>query len=372
MKFFLLCLVSISFLAVWSQTTSHNIQVDGLTREYRRYVPASYDGNNAVPLVFNLHGYSSNNVQQEFYGDFRPIADTAGFILIHPNGTFDANNNRFWNAFGGVAGVDDVAFISALIDTLSSTYNIDLNRVYSCGMSNGGFMSYKLACDLSERITAVASVTGSMAVGSFASCNPSNPTPIMQIHGTADPTVPYNGNAQIAGVESVVDFWVDFNNCDETPEFIEVPDIVTTDGCTAEHYIYHNGINNSTVEFFKIIDGAHTWPGAPISFDITNQDISASVEIWRFFSQYSLQGLASTEPFELSLVQCFPNPANGQFNIQSAEILDRIVVMDLNGRVVREIQPISNEVLVSDLLPGVYLIQVMVGEQVSFFKQVLN
>ena len=94
--------------------TSHTIQHNGITREYKIYVPAIYNGSTAVPLVFNLHGYTSNNAEQEYYGNFRPIADTANFIIVHPNGTLDGGGNRYWNAFGN-PGVDDVGFLSLLI-----------------------------------------------------------------------------------------------------------------------------------------------------------------------------------------------------------------------------------------------------------------
>src|SRR5690606_17264346 len=107
-------------LVAFSQTTiDHTLQHGGLTREYRLYIPASYDGTESVPLLFNLHGYTSNNVQQEVYADFRPIADTANFIIVHPNGTLDLGGNRYWNAFNIPGGVDDVGFLSTLIDEIS-------------------------------------------------------------------------------------------------------------------------------------------------------------------------------------------------------------------------------------------------------------
>jgi polyhydroxybutyrate depolymerase len=92
---------------------------DGINRTYRLYIPEVYNPSTPVPLLFNLHGYGSNNIEQEFYGDFRPIADTANFIIAHPNGTLDPGGNRYWNAFGG-ADVDDVGFLSSLIDTISA------------------------------------------------------------------------------------------------------------------------------------------------------------------------------------------------------------------------------------------------------------
>ncbi len=347
-------------LAVSAQSTVHTMEHDGLTRSYRLYVPASYNANTAVPLVFNLHGYTSNAQQQEVYGDFRGIADTANFILVHPDGTLDGSGARFWNAFGAAGGVDDVGFISALIDKINEDYNIDLNRVYSCGMSNGGFMSYRLACELGDRITAIASVTGTMAINAPAACNPYKPTPIMQIHGTADPTVPYNGNAAMTAIETVVDFWVDQNNCNSTPIFTAVPNTNTTDMCTAEHYLYTNGSNGSTVEFFKIIGGGHTWPNAPITIGVTNRDIDASIEIWRFFSQYNTNGLLSNPTFEEALsFHLYPNPARDLLIISSQRTIQSIVITDLSGKQIFAQDGHITSIQVADFNTGFYLVRIL-------------
>jgi polyhydroxybutyrate depolymerase len=302
------------------QTITGSFEFDGLNRTYRLYVPDAYNGVEPVPLILNLHGYGSNNIEQEVYGDFRPIADTAGFLVVHPNGTPDNFNIMHWNTFG-TSNVDDIGFLSALIDTLLVHYNIDAKRVYSTGMSNGGFMSFSLACSLSNRIAAIASVTGSNTSVQLNTCSPERPVPIMQIHGTADATVPYEGNALFVPVQAVLDFWVGHNNCSATPIITEVPDIDPNDGCTAEHYLYPYGDNGSVVEHYKILGGGHSWPGAPININVTNMDFSASEEIWRFFSQYDLDGLvtgASDLAFAETNVRIGPNPATGQVWIEIA------------------------------------------------------
>jgi polyhydroxybutyrate depolymerase len=174
------------FLFTLSATNAHaqaintagTIQHDGLTREYRLYVPALYNPAQPTPLLLNLHGYTSNNAQQQVYGNFTSIADTANIILIHPNGTFDANGDRFWNAGFSASGPDDVGFLLALIDTISAQYNIDPARIYTTGMSNGGYMSYELACQ-TNRFAAMASVTGTMVTQAFNNCSPTRPIPVM-------------------------------------------------------------------------------------------------------------------------------------------------------------------------------------------------
>lgn len=332
-------------LKIFAQTTiSDTISSGGILRDYRLYIPAIYNPANPVPLVFNLHGYTSNNVAQEFYGDFRPIADTANFIIVHPNGTKDGFGNRFWNTFDG-STVDDVGFISNLIDSIKANYSIDENRIYSTGMSNGGFMSYELACQLSERITAIASVTGSMLLSHKNLCNAIHPTPVMEIHGTADATVPYNGTSSFIHIDSLVKFWVQFNNCSTTPIFTSVPDIDNTDNCTAENYLFNGGNQNSEVELYKIIGGEHTWPGSSFNTTVTNMDFSASEKIWQFFSQYKLNELTSgieNKMVEKSVFSVFPNPSSSAFiSYELKSVSD--VTLEMYDLLGRKIKTLVNE-----------------------------
>ncbi len=368
---FIFFMLVICGVTVGQVSSNYTIQHNGIAREYRVYVPAIYDGSTAVPLVFNLHGYTSDNVSQEFYGDFRPIADTANFILVHPNGTFDQSNSRWWNAFD-VPGVDDVGFISTLIDEVSGSYNIDGNCIYSTGMSNGGFMSYELACTLGHRIAAVASVTGTMTLNKLGSCNPIKPTPALQIHGTLDPTVPYNGNAQYGAIEDVVDFWVNQTGSNPTPQFTAVPNVNTTDGCTAEHYVYLGGQNNSSVEFYKVISGGHTWPGAPVTIGTTNQDFDASVEIWRFFRKYKLDDLLDVSEFQTVELNLYPNPSEGSVFVETNVPWDVLNVVDLTGRIVRSIANYSETVLIEGLDTGVYAVQIEIGNTKTTKKLVVQ
>ncbi|MCF8247979.1 MAG: hypothetical protein K9J37_22640 [Saprospiraceae bacterium] len=170
-------LIGLSLSIKAQQTINGSIMHDGIQRNYVLFIPAIYAGDSPVPLVLNFHGYTSSAEQQMFYGNFRPIADTANFIIVHPQGTL-FNSNTHFNVGGWTirSTVDDVGFTAALIDSHAATYNINLNRVYSTGMSNGGFMSFLLACQLSDKIAAIASVTGSMTPEAFNSCNPQHPS----------------------------------------------------------------------------------------------------------------------------------------------------------------------------------------------------
>lgn len=292
-KIYLLLTIALLTGEMFSQTTINgSISHTTGTRTYQLYVPAIYDGSTAVPLVLNLHGYGSSNTQQMFYGNFKPIADTANFLILAPQGLNDNTGTAHWNANWGT-GVDDVGFLSALIDSISAEYNVNADRVYSTGMSNGGFMSFTLAGELSDKIAAVASVTGTMSILQIPNNTVTRPMPIMQIHGTADPTVNYNGDQYFLSVDSVLNYWVAHNNCSATPVITPVPDINTGDGCTAERLDYLGGDNGAEVVHYKITNGEHTWPGAGFTIGVTNQDFDASTEIWKFFSKYERSFLVS-------------------------------------------------------------------------------
>ena len=303
-------------------TTTDSIMHDGIIRTYITYVPPSYSPTSSAPLVLNFHGRGSNATQQYYYGDFRGISDTAGFIVVHPEGTVHQGTTH-WNVGGAVLGssVDDLGFTDALLDTLLNQYNIDATRIYSTGMSNGGYMSFHLACQLSNRIAAVASVTGSMTPYTYNSCNPLHPTPIMQIHGTLDPTVPYNGDSWTKSIDEVTEYWANFNNCNTNPNINDVPNTNLIDQSTVKQYVYNNGDNGSTVEHYKVIGGGHTWPGFGIALAGTNYDIEANIEIWRFFSQYDLNTLASIKDLNQNQITLTPNPFNRSFVISSSQAM---------------------------------------------------
>ncbi len=317
----LILLLGIVLMLPAQQTITASIQHDGLERDYILYVPAAYSPDEAVPLVLNFHGYTSNATEQMFYGDFRPLANVHNFLVVHPQGTEDDNGTTHWNVGWGGSTVDDVGFTAALLDTLQAAYNINPDRIYSTGMSNGGFMSYQLACEMSDRIAAIASVTGTMNPGQPEACQANRPVPVMEIHGTADATVPYDGGVFL-GTEAVIDFWVEFNGCSPTAMITDIEDTNPSDDSTVEWRQYGDCDDGVAVELFKVLDGRHTWPGSAFAFPGTNYDINASQEIWRFFSQYDINGLIETTNVEELAapltVDLFPNPTADVLNVRSS------------------------------------------------------
>ncbi len=338
--YYLIYLLFYTIVCLNGQSINGSIQFGGLTRQYSLYVPASYNPQTASPLVLNLHGYTSSNWQQELYSNMNPIADTAGFLIVYPQGTTDASGNTFWNVGFFPSSIDDTGFLLALIDSISDNYNINQNRIYSTGMSNGGFMSYQLACE-SGRIAAIASVTGSMTHQTFGDCAPQVPIPVMQVHGTADPTVPYAGNTLFLPVEDVVEYWVNINQCNPVPSVTNVPNTNILDGATAEHSLYSGGVNDATVEFYRIINGGHTWPGASITVGVTCMDFNASKEIWRFFSQYS-NPTTSLEEKTNPLLSFTPNPVENELNIKTAAP-GLLTITDYTGKIIRHFSVSSGE-----------------------------
>ena len=368
MKLLLIILFSAFGLNLFSQQTINaSITHGGLQRDYILYLPAAYDGLTDVPLLFNFHGYTSNATQQMFYGDFRSIADTANFIIVHPEGTLDNSNTTHFNVGWGGSTVDDVGFTSALLDTLISQYSIDQDRVYSTGMSNGGYMSFRLACELSERIAAVASVTGAMVPTTLNSCSPSHITPVMQIHGTNDLTVPYNGAVWSSSVPDILNYWKIYNSLNPTPFIEPILDVDPTDGSTVEREAYVDNNGCMIVTHFKINNGGHTWPGSPFDIGGTNYDIDASVEVWRFLSQFNLFGVingclsAGTNELETKRYSVYPNPSKNKLSITGLESEPTDVkLVSLTGGIVIELilSEVNNSIDLSSLPEGNYLLKV--------------
>jgi len=369
--------ILLSFSCFSQQTINGTMMHDGIARTYKLYVPAIYSGNTAVPLLFNFHGYTSNSNEQMFYGDFRNIADTANFLVVHPQGTLDANNTTHFNVGWGGSSVDDVGFTEALLDSLSAAYSIDQNRIYAVGMSNGGFMSFRLACELSNKIAAVGSVTGSMLPSTLLNCNASHTMPVIQIHGTTDATVPYNGSAGwTASVTNVLNHWATFNNCSPVPTIVNVPNTNLADGSTVEKYTYENGDNCSEVVHFKVTNGQHTWPGSIFNLAGTNYDINASVQVWNFISKYDIFGLITCNPVQVDEqkgsvdFQVFPNPSNKSIHVdlKTAES-SWYEIYSLCGQLLKagSISMNSSEIDISNLHPQGYLLKIG-GQYQRFIK----
>jgi len=264
---------------------------NNLDRYYLIHLPHP-DAQGLSSVIFNLHGYGSTAMEQMLYTNFKDLTTTKenNFILIHPQGaplnTALTSSSSHWNSGAWTVGstVDDVDFVDTVIELVSQKYNINMDRIYSTGMSNGGFMSYHLACNLSTKIAAVASVTGSMSYETYDSCDPSHPTPILQVHGTLDGLVPFDGNSvlRMKSIDDVIEYWRSYNSCDLEAE-TSVTDYFNI-GMSVEHSIYDNCLNSIHVELYKIEGMQHEWARE------SNHGISATKKIWDFFNTYDING----------------------------------------------------------------------------------
>ena len=262
-------------------TNAQTLVHDGMNREYIIYVPNSYDGTSAVPLLLNFHGFGGSASQFMQEADMRSLAEADTFILVYPQGSC-LDGSSHWNPCptGGdnKSTADDVGFVEAMISEISSQYNLDMERIYAAGYSNGGMMAYGLANYKSDLIAAVASVSGTML-----NCTgpTSHPMPVVHLHGTSDGVVSYNGSNDWNSVQSTLDYWINFNNTVSTP----IVNIDNTGAMTIEHYVYDQGDNSVSVEHYKYIGGDHVW------FNELYQGQNASNLVWSFMSKYDSNGL---------------------------------------------------------------------------------
>lgn len=230
-------------------------------------VPAGYDGSTPAPLIVLLHGYTSSGAGQDAYMGFSDIADDYGFLLVAPDGNRESggDENRFWNASAACCNfygseVDDSAYILNLINAAKAQFNVDPNRVYLIGHSNGGFMSFRAAYDHSGTIAAIASLAGASHVDERPA--PANPVHILQIHGTDDGTIAYEGadiqgNAYPSAMESVAQ-WAEYNGCKEGGGR-EVRDLVANlAGHETAVNVYNQGCKpGGSSELWTIASGSH-------------------------------------------------------------------------------------------------------------------
>ena len=356
----LMLILASNTYAQFGETVIKSITHNGIKRDYRVYIPSSYVAGKAAPLVVNMHGYGSDDVQQEYYGEFRPFADAEGFLVVHPKGTAAPGiGTLFFNVGFFASPIDDTGFINAMIDEISKEYAVNQKKIYATGMSNGGFMSYELACTTTNRFAAIASVTGAITKLNFPKCKNAAPIPVMQIHGTADATVPYLGNAQFLAIDTIVNFWVKKNDCNPIAVKTAVPDINITDGATAERFVYSGGKNGTTVELWKVQNGAHSWPGAFVNLGVTCQDFNASKEVWRFFKQYSL--ITPTNEVDALPLTIFPNPSADILNIELPDAVSdyKLEIYDNQGKTYINNNHFNAAQITIDHLPtGIFFIKV--------------
>lgn len=251
---------------------------------------------------------------------FNDLAEQEGFIVAYPNGV-----NNGWNTnspFPGGSTADDVGYIGALRDTLIAQFSIDTTRIYACGFSAGGYMSHKLGCESPKCFAAIASVSGTINTGAVGACAPQHTPGVLQVHGTSDFIVSYNGSIFSGlGVQAVLDLWTANLAC-------ATPPTITPFTASVEQQVYAPCSGSASVVHYKIDGGGHTWP--------TGASFNATDLIWDFFQGFSC-GAINTEVQEVVAVPitAWPNPTADLVAVNGFAVGEPYVLVDATGRVLR-------------------------------------
>jgi len=282
----------------WLRTTNHG----GRERRYIVHVPPGYSSARPVPVVLFFHGGGSSALGSRGWLGFDQLSDRRGFIVVYPYGTgFLKRRLLTFNAgsccsYAMKNKVDDVGFTARILDELSRSFCIDPRRVYATGYSNGAMMSYRLGCELSDRIAAIGPVSGSLG---FIDCRPSRPVSVIHFHGTDDSYEPYRGGTGdktfpgkrektvFRSVDDSLTTWARLIGASPQP-------VMRRKAGAATEFVYGGGRGGSEVVLWRIEGGGHTWPGAksmPVSFMLgnINRDISATELMWQFFEKHPLK-----------------------------------------------------------------------------------
>jgi len=282
---------------------------DGLKRTYLTHLPQDYKQIGPMPLVLALHGGGGDAeaMVKLTKGGLNTLANEEGFVVIYPNGIEknwnDGRSGEETNYRAHQENIDDVGFISELIDDQMTNLNIDSKRVYVTGMSNGAMMTLRLGCELSHKITAIAPVAGNMPFNFLSDCSPDSVLSVMLIEGTDDPLMPYEGGdvtgpfgvvklGKVLSAEQTIGLWANSNKCISSPVTMEEPDLDPMDGTLVHKLIYNSCEDSTEVILYTIEHGGHTWPDGYqyLSSGIigrTCRDINANEIIWAFFKRHS-------------------------------------------------------------------------------------
>jgi polyhydroxybutyrate depolymerase len=377
--------------AIFSQHVTRTITWDGTERQYLEYVPTIYDPGTPAPVVFCLHGLGDNMTNFATIG-FDQVADLTGWIVITPQALVATapiigDIGTAWNSGAGAMGtplgdvilnenVDDTGFLTFILDSLQNNYNINTDSVFFMGFSMGGFMCNRLASEIGSRITAVASVSGTMGVAFTP--DPLVPINTLHIHGTADTQIRYEdagfdpGTGTYysvgMGAEELVNYWRNYNVCDAEPVVTLFPD-TQVDGKTFERYLYLNGTNGVQTAFIKVIGGDHEWYFTP------QNDIDYTTEIYKFFT--NTMDFPSSCPTIAAQngINVFPNPAQNIVKVDISEPNNAtLAIFNILGEKITEmnLENSSNLVNVEDIPAGIYFFNVTNGNETFEHKMIIQ
>lgn len=279
--------------------TKYSVKWDGVERTFYAFNEQAFKNAKAAPIVFVLHGGggTADKLGRVMNFTFEKLAKKNGFVVIYPQGI-----KKYWNdgriiREGDFSDADDVGFLNSLIDYSIKNFNGDPKRIYFTGLSNGGFMSTRMALEKSERIAAIAPVISSLSIEQMEAAKPSAPISVMIINGTADPLLPYNGGdikvlgknrSKCLSTDQTIEYWVKHNHCSTDCAKSTLADTNKSDGMTVSVFKWKNPKDNTEVILYKVNGGGHTWPGGRQFLPAklvgrVCKDFNAADVIWDFF-----------------------------------------------------------------------------------------
>lgn len=285
----------------WQTLTVQEDIPEERPRSYVLYVPTTYDPSTSTPLVLLLHGRTVNAATQAYTSNMNAIAEREGFIALYPDGLDNQWNYGLGIPEYGTPVPDDDRFLNTLLDDLQQELNIDEQRLYVTGLSNGGLMTQRLACLEADRFAAFASVAATAPFGLTQWCEGTAPVPMLFIQGTADGIMPWDGVQMAhpisgepfyvtAPMDNTMAFWALHNECDT--EFEQTPVENNDEGSMAVIFDFVGCPDDAPLRLFGVIGGGHVWPGVrDFESDVlgeVNMDFNASEVIWDFFQQHTL------------------------------------------------------------------------------------
>jgi polyhydroxybutyrate depolymerase len=274
-------------------TEEGTMEVAGRDRTYLYHHPAGWNGDQKWPLVIALHGRGGQGVNQEKLTHMTDLADRKGFVVAYPDGYRRSWHDARDKGPAADEGVDDVAFVSALIDHFVAEHSVDAQRVFVTGTSNGGIMTYRVACELADKIAAAGPVIGLMPDNPAYECKPSRAVPMIIFAGDADPFVPYEGGdvagdekGRVLSAHATRARWAELNGC-EGADFQQSIDPVD-DETRVEEMRHTRCRDGAQVVLFSVHGGGHTWPSGEqylpeAIIGKTTRDVDASEQLWEFF-----------------------------------------------------------------------------------------
>ena len=272
MKKFIVLLSTLSITLLYAAIKPHTLAIDGLERTYYLHLPTHYKKAKTLPLLLFLHGGGQNIKKMARSSQLNKLADQYNFIVAYPVGINKRWKDGRGETYGGKSqeNVDDIKFIEKLIAELIRTHNVNAQKVYVTGISNGGLMTLRLGCDLSQKLSAIAAVIANIPKKYIGQCKPKKTLPLLLMNGTSDPIVPYYGGemkffkkrmGKVVSTDRTIVFWREHNRCNKIPIITQLPDVNKRDKSSIKVSTYKGCKHNATVKLYTIQGGGHTMPG---------------------------------------------------------------------------------------------------------------